>query len=51
MNKFFAGMILILAVMLILPLQGFAATPKETVETGVNNLLETLGDPSFKAKP
>jgi len=51
MNKFIAGLILILAVMLIIPLQGFAATPKETVETGVSNLIKTLGDPSFKAKP
>jgi phospholipid transport system substrate-binding protein len=50
MNRFITGMILILAVMMIIPLQGFAATPKETVETGVNNLLKTLGDPSFKTK-
>jgi phospholipid transport system substrate-binding protein len=50
MNRLIIGMILILAVMLIIPLQGFAATPKETVETGVNNLLKTLGDPSFKTK-
>jgi phospholipid transport system substrate-binding protein len=44
-------MILILAVMIIMPLPGYAATPKETVETGVTNLLNTLGDSSFKAKP
>jgi phospholipid transport system substrate-binding protein len=50
MNRLIIGMILILAVMLIIPLQGFAATPKETVESGVNNLLKTLGDPSFKTK-
>jgi phospholipid transport system substrate-binding protein len=34
-----------------MPLPGYAATPKETVETGVTNLLNTLGDSSFKAKP
>ena len=51
MNRLITGRILILAVMIIIPLQGYAATPKETVEAGVNNLLKTLGDPSFKAKP
>jgi phospholipid transport system substrate-binding protein len=40
-----------LAILLVIPIQALAATPKETVETGVNNLLKTLGDPSFKAKP
>jgi phospholipid transport system substrate-binding protein len=35
----------------VIPLQSYAATPKETVETGVNNLLKTLGDSAFKAKP
>jgi len=42
---------LALAILLVLPIQAMAATPKETVEAGVNNLLKTLGDPSFKAKP
>jgi phospholipid transport system substrate-binding protein len=50
MNKRFIGLILIFTVQLVIPLQGVAATPKETVETGVNNLLKTLGDPAFKAK-
>jgi phospholipid transport system substrate-binding protein len=50
MNKRFIGLILIFTVLLVIPLQGYAATPKETVETGVNNLLKTLGDPAFKAK-
>jgi phospholipid transport system substrate-binding protein len=50
MNKRFIGLILIFAVLLVLPLQSYAATPKETVETGVNNLLKTLGNPAFKAK-
>jgi phospholipid transport system substrate-binding protein len=44
-------MILIFAILVVIPLQSYAATPKETVETGVNKLLKTLGDPVFKAKP
>ena len=51
MNRRSIGAILILGVFLMIPLQGYAATPKETVEAGVNTLLKTLGDPSFKAKP
>jgi phospholipid transport system substrate-binding protein len=35
----------------VLPLQAYAASAKETVETGVNKVLKTLGDPAFKAKP
>jgi phospholipid transport system substrate-binding protein len=50
MNKQITGLILILVVLVMVPLHGYAATPKETVETGVNNLLKTLGDPAFKAK-
>jgi phospholipid transport system substrate-binding protein len=50
MNKQITGVILTLAILLVIPLQGLAATPKETIETGVNNLLKTLGDPVFKAK-
>jgi len=51
MNKKITGLILTLAILLVIPLQGLAATPKETVETGVNKVLKTLGDPAFKAKP
>jgi phospholipid transport system substrate-binding protein len=51
MSKRFAGLTLIFAFLIVIPLQGYAATPKETVETGVNNLLKTLGDPAFKAQP
>jgi phospholipid transport system substrate-binding protein len=51
MNKRFVGLILIFSFVLLIPLQGYAATPKETVETGVNNVIKTLGDPAFKAKP
>ena len=50
MNKRFTGVILIMAVVLMIPLQGYAATPKETVEGGVNKVIATLGDPAFKAK-
>jgi phospholipid transport system substrate-binding protein len=50
MIRRYIGVLLIFTVLLMIPLQGFAATPKETVETGVNKLLATLGDPAFKAK-
>ena len=52
MKRRFAGAILIAAavLMMMMPFQGYAATPKETVEGGVNNVIATLGDPAFKAK-
>lgn len=50
MNKQFSGWILIFTFLLVIPLQAYAATPKETVETGVNKVLKTLSDPAFKAK-
>jgi len=51
MNRRFAGVILVAAMLLMLmPLQTLAATPKETVETGVSKVIATLGDPAFKAK-
>jgi len=50
MNRRITGWILIFAFLLVIPLQAFAATPKETVETGVNKVLKTLSDPAFKAK-
>jgi phospholipid transport system substrate-binding protein len=50
MNKRFMGLFIILAICLMLPLQSYAATPKETVEKGVNQVLKTLGDPAFKGK-
>jgi phospholipid transport system substrate-binding protein len=50
MIRRYIGVVLIFTVLLMIPLQSFAATPKETVETGVNKLLATLGDPAFKAK-
>jgi phospholipid transport system substrate-binding protein len=51
MNKKYVRLMLGLVILLVIPIQAIAATPKETVEAGVNNLLKTLGDPSFKAKP
>jgi phospholipid transport system substrate-binding protein len=50
MKRQITGLILIVAVLIVMPFQVYAATPKETVETGVNKLLKTLGDPAFKAK-
>ena len=51
LNTKYVRLMLSLAMLLIIPIQSFAVTPKETVEAGVNNLLKTLEDPSFKAKP
>ncbi len=50
MNRLISRLILIPAILIVIPLQAYAASPKETVETGVNKLLKTLGDPAFKAK-
>ncbi len=50
MNKKYVRLMIGLAILLVIPIQGFAATPKETIKAGVDNLLKTLGDPSFKAK-
>ena len=50
MNKQITGLIVVLAVLAMAPLQSSAATPKETVEAGVNKMINTLGDPAFKAK-
>ena len=51
MQRQITGLILIAAVFIVMPFQASAATAKETVETGVNKVLKTLGDPAFKAKP
>ena len=50
MNRRFTGWILMLAILIVLPLQVYAATPQETVEAGVNKVLKTLSDPAFKAQ-
>jgi phospholipid transport system substrate-binding protein len=44
-------MILMVAVLIAMPFQAHAASAKETVETGVNKVIKTLADPTFKAKP
>jgi phospholipid transport system substrate-binding protein len=51
MKMRYAILILALSILLVMPAHTLAATAKETVETGVNNLLKTLGDPSFKTMP
>ena len=51
MKKFFAMFVMILAVLAVLVSQGYAATPKETVQTGVDKVVATLSDPKFKEKP
>ena len=50
MKRQITGLILIVLVLIVVPFQAYAASAKETVEAGVNNLLKTLGDPAFKAK-
>jgi len=50
MSKRYTVVISVMAVLLMIPLQSWAATPKETVEAGVNKVIATLGDPAFKAK-
>jgi phospholipid transport system substrate-binding protein len=51
MNRQITGLIMIAAMVLMIPLHGFAATPMETVKAGVDKVLATLTDPAFKAKP
>ena len=51
MKRQMIGLILIAAVFTVMPFQAYAATATETVEKGVDKVLETLGDPAFKAKP
>jgi len=50
MNKLVAVLILIFAFLIVTPHHSYAATPIETVETGVNKVLATLTDAGFKAK-
>jgi phospholipid transport system substrate-binding protein len=50
MNRKFTGVVLILAVLLLIPLQGLAAAPMETVEAGVNKVISKLSEPGFKAQ-
>jgi len=50
MTRQFTGVVLIIAILLMIPLHGFAATPMESVKAGVDKVLATLTDPAFKAK-
>jgi phospholipid transport system substrate-binding protein len=50
MNKRFMGLLMIFAICVMPPFQVYAATPRETVEQGVDKVLKTLGDPAFKTK-
>jgi phospholipid transport system substrate-binding protein len=48
-RKFFALNIIILAVLLILPTQGFAEGAKDTVKTQIDKMLTKMKTPEFKA--
>ena len=48
MNRTFSGVVLILALVLVMPLQSHAATPMETIETGVNKVIAKLSEAGFK---
>ena len=50
MYKRINGFILVLAILAALPFQGYAATPKETVEAGVGKVIATLSDAAFKSQ-
>ena len=50
MKRQIIAMILMVAILMI-PFQAYAASAKEIVETSVNKVIKTLGDPAFKAKP
>ena len=51
LSKEYVILILYIAIFLVIPLQSHAATPKETVEIGVNQVLATLSESGFKTKP
>jgi hypothetical protein len=50
MKRQISAMILIVAVLFVMPFQAYATSVKETVETGVKKVINTLSDPAFKAK-
>lgn len=50
MYRFITAVIVMLAILIVMPLQSHAASPKETVEKQVNVVVGTLADPAFKAK-
>ena len=51
MKRQITAMILMVALLIVMPFQAYAASAKETVETSVNKVTKTLSDPTFKAKP
>ena len=51
MKRQVTSMILMVAVLIVMPFQAYAASAKEIVETGVNKVIKTLADSAFKAKP
>jgi phospholipid transport system substrate-binding protein len=51
MKKQITAMILMVALLIVMPFQAYAASAQETVETSVNKVTKTLNDPTFKAKP
>jgi len=51
MKRQIIAMILMVAVLMVMPFQAYAASAKETVETSVNKVTKILSDPTFKAKP
>ena len=51
MKRQITAMILMVALLIVMPFQAYAASAKETVETSVNKVLKALSDPTFKAKP
>jgi phospholipid transport system substrate-binding protein len=50
MNQRIIGLILTFVILIAMPLESYAATPKETVAAQVNEVLAALADPAFKAK-
>ena len=51
MKRQITAMILMVALLIVMPFQAYAASAKETVETSVNKVTKILSDPTFKAKP
>jgi phospholipid transport system substrate-binding protein len=50
MNQRIIGLLLTFAILIAMPLQSYAATPKETITAGVNEVLAALAEPAFKSK-
>jgi len=50
MSKRYVGLLILIVLAVMIPLQAHATTPKATVETAVNGLLKVLASSDFKAK-